>query len=467
MSSNVQYASGKAGRPGSRNASIAVCLISVLGTAVSARGATQCVNAFARSACSNTISAAVAAASPGDTINVAPGTYKEFVTIPKSLSLVGAGPNTTIIDATGLSNGIYINNGGAIVSNVAVTGFTIQNANFEGILINGASSVTIWGNHVIGNNKSLIPSPISPACPGLTAVYPFEANEAEDCGEGIGLTNVSSSVVAFNTVENNAGGILVTDDTGPTYDNSIRNNVVINNVYDCGITLPSHTPFGVYHNTISGNNVSGNGTSPLNGGGGGVGLFSPGGPTSNYGNSVVNNNLVGNGIAGVAMHTHAPGTETLRDTVIAGNYIASNGPDSSLGLTGSQGDGISLLVVGGNVSGIVISENTFEDEAEDIAISSNQPVQVTATLNNFSQNSIAIDNLAAPGPGPATGGATVNATEDWWGCPEGPGPAISTGRGARATGCSTFVNVANSTVLSTPWLANPVPEPPVAPPSVL
>src|ERR1019366_6704934 len=101
------------------------------------------------------------------------------------------------------------------------------------------------------------------------------------------------------------------------------------------------TPFGVYHNTISGNNVSGNGTSPLNGGGGGVGLFSPGGPTSNYGNSVVNNNLVGNGIAGVAMHTHAPGTETLRDTVIAGNYIASNGPDSSLGLTGSQGDGIS------------------------------------------------------------------------------------------------------------------------------
>ena len=375
---------------GSFNASIAVCVISVLGMATSARAATRCVNPQAASGCYGTISAAVSAASSGDTINVAPGTYKELVTITNSLSLVGKSPASTIIDATGLPNAIYVNNPSltpTIVSNVVVTGFTLQNANFEGILVNGASSVTILGNHVINNDKSLIPSPTSPACPGLTTLYPFEANEADDCGEGIHLTNVSSSVVAYNMVANNAGGILVSDDTGPAHDNSIRNNIVTNNVYDCGITLPSHTPAGVYNNTISGNEVSGNGTSPLNGGGAGVGVFSPGGPTSAYGNAIVNNDLVGNGIAGVAMHTHAPNTpgntETLQDQIIVGNHIAGNGADSDLGLTPSQTDGIALLITGGVVSGIVISENTFQNESIDIAISTNQPLQVTATLNQF------------------------------------------------------------------------------------
>jgi parallel beta-helix repeat protein len=441
------------------------CLTVVLGMAVGAQAATQCVNPGV-SSCFKTISAAVSAASPGDTINVARGTYKEMVTIAQSLSLVGTDPNSTIIDATGLSNAIYINNGSSPVGNVVVTGFTIQNANFEGLLINGAFSVTIWGNHVVNNDKSLIPSPTNPTCPGLTDVYPFEGNEADDCGEGIHLTSVSSSIISYNTVENNAGGILVSDDSGPTFDNLFAKNVVINNVMDCGITLASHTPFGVYHNTVKGNQVSGNGTSPLNEGGAGVGLFSPAGPTSNYGNSVVNNSLVGNGIGGIAMHTHAPGTETLEDVVIAGNYIAGNGPDPDLGLSGPGGNGIALLVTGGKVGGFVISDNTFENEAEDIAISTDQSLPLTVTLNNFGENTIAIDNLPGPIPPLVTGGAAVNATENYWGCPQGPAAATATGRGARATGCSTFVNVANSTVLSTPWLSNPLSEPLFTPPVV-
>jgi parallel beta-helix repeat protein len=411
--------------------------MSLLGLAMSAQAATTCVNSRGTGGCYKTISAAVSAASPGDTINVGPGVYKELVAVTQSLSLVGAGAGRTIIDATGLSNAIYVNSPSGIVSNVVITGFTIQNADFEGILVNGASSVTIWGNDVTGNDSSLVPSPTTPACPGLTAVYPFEGNEQDDCGEGIHLTNVSSSIVAENIVENNAGGILVSDDSGPSHDNSIRNNIVTNNVLDCGITIPSHTPFGVYNNTISHNKVTGNGTSPLNGGGAGVGLFSPGGPTKNYGNSVVNNDLEQNGIAGVALHTHAPGTEVLQDEVIVGNYIARNGADSDLGLTASQTDGISLGVVGGTVSGILISANTFEDEAEDIAIQTIPAVQVTATLNNFSANGIAIDNLAGSN-------AVVNATEDWWGCPAGPG----------TPGCSSIANV-GGTVAYTPWLTNP------------
>jgi hypothetical protein len=411
-----------------------------------AGAATLCVNPRGTGDCYSTISAAVAAAAPGDTIDVAQGTYKEMVTISKSLSLVGADPNKTIIDAAGLSNAIYINNPTVTspavgVSNFVVTGFTLENANFEGILVNGASSGTIWRNHVRHNDKSLEPSPTSPACPGQTTVYPFEIDEADDCGEGIHLTNVNSSVVAFNRVEENAGGILVSDDTGPTHDNSIRNNVVTNNVLDCGITVPGHSNYGVYHNTISENEVSGNGTSPDNGFGAGVGLFSPAGPTKNYGNSVVHNRLIGNGIAGVAIHTHAPGTEELQDEVIVGNYIARNGGDTDLGLSQSeQGDGISFLAVGGNVGGIVISQNTFDDEVEDIVTSAGIAVQLTATLNNFNRDSIAVDNLTV-----LSGAVTVTALQDWWGCPKGPG----------ASGCATY-KAGQGTVLYTPWLTRPV-----------
>lgn len=118
---------------------------------------TLCVNQGS-SHCFKTIGAAVAAASANDTITVAPGVYKEFVTITKPLSLIGENPATTVIDGTGNPNAIYINNTNQIVTGVVITGFTIENANYEGILVNGASAVTIWWNHVTNNDQLLEPS---------------------------------------------------------------------------------------------------------------------------------------------------------------------------------------------------------------------------------------------------------------------------------------------------------------------
>jgi hypothetical protein len=104
--------------------------------------ATLCVNPGGTSGCYSTIGAAVVQARMDyigsgtiDTINVAPGTYHEDVTIGTPLSLVGSGCGRSIINAIGLSNGIYIDgidNPG--LSKVVVTGFTIENANFEGNL---------------------------------------------------------------------------------------------------------------------------------------------------------------------------------------------------------------------------------------------------------------------------------------------------------------------------------------------
>ncbi len=133
--------------------------------------------------CRATISAAVAAAGPGDTIVVTPGTYKEQVTITKPVSLVALGFVQPIIDATGLPNGIFINGMAAApnagVANVVVSGFKIRNANFEGILIANASNVTIVNNHVLDNNKAL--DIATPACPGIPA---FETNEGRRLWRG-------------------------------------------------------------------------------------------------------------------------------------------------------------------------------------------------------------------------------------------------------------------------------------------
>jgi hypothetical protein len=62
----------------------------------------------------------------------------------------------------------------------------------------------------------------------------------------------------------NTGGILLSDETGPTAHNRITANVVADNLSDCGITVAGHNPAaapggvpapkaaGVYANVISG-----------------------------------------------------------------------------------------------------------------------------------------------------------------------------------------------------------------------
>ena len=94
-----------------------------------------------------------------DVIEVAPGTYMESVKIETPLSLVGAGSGRSIINARGLANGVYIDGIDAPkprLSNVSVTGFTIENAQFEGIYITNASFITVAENEVINMGFPLI-----------------------------------------------------------------------------------------------------------------------------------------------------------------------------------------------------------------------------------------------------------------------------------------------------------------------
>jgi hypothetical protein len=114
--------------------------------------ATLCVNPAA-SSCYATIGAAVSAAKANDQVTIAAGQYAENVVVTKPISLVGAGSSATIINAKGLANGIYVDgldNGG--LSGVLITGFTVMNANFEGILVTNSSYVVISNSHVTNND---------------------------------------------------------------------------------------------------------------------------------------------------------------------------------------------------------------------------------------------------------------------------------------------------------------------------
>lgn len=219
---------------------IGLGLLSLFG-ASTLTAATLCVNPGGKFGCKSSISAAIAFASPGDTIQVAHGTYKEQVVITKSLSLVAQDGPQPVIDATGRSNGIFINGMSAApnagVADVLISGFKIRNANFEGILIVNATDVTITGNDVLDNNQSL--DVADAECPGIPA---FETNEGEDCGEGIHLIAVDHSSVVRNESEHNSGGILITDETGPSHDNLISGNYVHDNPFACGVTMASHGP---------------------------------------------------------------------------------------------------------------------------------------------------------------------------------------------------------------------------------
>jgi parallel beta-helix repeat protein len=332
--------------------------------------------------------------------------------------------DSTIIDATGQANGVQVDGlGNPGLANVTVAGFTIENAQTEGVLVSNASSVVLSGNRVINNDRALV----NGAC--TVFVPPDDVpGEGFDCGEAIHLSAVDHSIVASNIVQHNSGGILVSDDSGPTHDNLIRDNTVQDNAFDCGITLASHNPAapnGVFHNTVADNQVQRNG---LQGEGAGVGLFTPAPGTAVYGNVVVGNTLAGNRLPGVAMHSHAP-NQNLNDNMIVGNYIADNGADTADAATPGA-TGINVFGVS-PITGSLISQNVIEREAVAIAVKTSSEVDVH--LNDLLTHQVGVANL---------NGGTVDATENWWGCANGPS----------SQGCAT---VSGTHVTFSPWLTRP------------
>jgi parallel beta-helix repeat protein len=278
--------------------------VSTTGTDVGDCTATPC----------RTINYAIAQASVGDVISADAGTYNESVTITKRLSLVG---NDATIDATGQAsppNAIVIS--GPDAAGATVTGFTVQHAGLEGIFVVQTSRITIENNLVRENDTY---GPFNPLC----------ADQPDDCGEAIHLQSVTNAIIRNNVVRDNVGGILLTDENGPTSGNMISDNTVLNNSLDCGITLASHwfslqapaapDVAGVYRNTVQHNTSNGNGAA-------GIGVFAGPPGAAAWGNTVTGNTANNNGFAGIMIHSHTP-LQFVDNNVITNNTLSGNGID--------------------------------------------------------------------------------------------------------------------------------------------
>ncbi len=330
-------------------AAIGISTISVL-----AAGTSVCVNPGGSGGCYASIQAAVNAVSEGGIVTVGPGTFKEDVIIQKALILQGSGAQSTIIDATGLNNSLVIK---GVSAPTVISGFTVENANLEGILLQNSANVTIENNTVKSNDKNLVPSFPTPSCPGALPL------EQEDCGEGIHLLGVTNSTIKHNIVENNDGGILLTDETGPTHDNTIMDNIVDNNTFDCGITLASHafnfgSPIaankgGVYNNKVIDNIAEDNGAA-------GAGAFAAPPGASAYDNIFVHNTFRRNGFPGIAIHSHSP-FQNVNGNVLVNNIISENAADPEEGPI-AHPTGISVISDIVPINTVTIAANKISDE---------------------------------------------------------------------------------------------------------
>jgi nitrous oxidase accessory protein NosD len=306
-----------------------------------------------------TIGHAVSVAAAGATIHVGRGTYAEQVSITQKVTLIS---DHAVIDATGQNGGIQPLAGMGVVgygllifgpgaSGSVVKGFTVQHAIGEGILVAGTSKVLIQNNVVRLNDAGFNTT--------MTLECQAQGNVPGDCGEGVHLVSSTWSRLVGNLVENNVGGILITDEFGPSAHNVISGNVSKNNLQDCGITLPSHnalamtdpTKGGVYDNLVINNVSEGNG-------GAGVGMFAPFPGTASYNNRIIHNTLRNNGEAGVGIHAHAPG-QNVSGNVIMNNWISGNGidPDSGSG----HPTGIALFSAAVPVT-VAVTDNHISNE---------------------------------------------------------------------------------------------------------
>lgn len=337
---------------------------------------------------------------------------------------MGGAAGNTIIDATGSANGIVVE-----ANRASVRGLTFENANLEGILVEPPPStwptsptapaanvwrVTIAYNVVTGNDKSY--NSTTHACP--TSLTDFD-----DCGEGLHLLGASSSRVVGNDVSNNVGGVLVSDGglppsfTGPTTEatpvgpaahNVIAYNVAMNNLYDCGFTLPGHDPYavattgpsagmpqpkvaGVYDNLVKDNVSVGNG---------GAGFLdaTPYPGTGSYDNVFARDFASGNGNAGFTMHSHAPMQDVNGIEVVSSVFGPNNlAGDPDAGVTATTG--ILFLSVAVNVTGTVVAHNRIFDNVNGIARTSTVPLYGIGN-NRFFGVGTPYLVYTAPPPGP-------------------------------------------------------------------
>ena len=256
------------------------------GAAASAATAAKTICVGNKLGCYATLQAALGVANDGDTIKILPGTYNGGATVNKSVSLIGAGSGSTVIDGGGPV--LTIGQDGAsseptvVIQGVTITGGvngsvpTTVRAKGGGIWVppnaagDGGATVTIRNSVISGNSAAptaVSPSPSGVTCPG-DVFCPF----ALAGGGGIyndGAMTLENTIVTGNTAGSAAGvasdveggGIHTNVGSLTLLNSTVSDNRTVGIAPDArfseggGIFMSEGTTLTVRNSTVSGNST--------------------------------------------------------------------------------------------------------------------------------------------------------------------------------------------------------------------
>ncbi|MDO9045664.1 MAG: hypothetical protein Q7U35_10230 [Methanobacteriaceae archaeon] len=315
-----------------------------------------------------TIQTAINKINGGGTIEIAPGTYYEHLTIGKNLTLNGNNPYGTIIDGTSNdrvinilgSPSVNINNltlrngnatlsaGGALLNNGGTVNISdsILSDNTAvyvgGAICNSAGTLTIYKSSLIRNNATSGGAIFNGGL--LSIVYSSLSNNNANDGGVIynydGTVNISNSYVLRNSASYKGGAIYNIGATGTVHISNSQLNV--NNATSGGVIYNVAGNINISNSSVLGNNNA----------------SSDGGVIYNeLGNLIIDDSFLGVNKAhnGGAIYNFDSGTITITNSQLSGNIVTDGGG-------AIYNDGIDKGI--SNYTTISISDSTlFENKA--------------------------------------------------------------------------------------------------------
>jgi parallel beta-helix repeat protein len=306
----------------------------------------------------------VDAASTGDTVNVAAGTYSELVVVTKTVTIKGAQTGVDARSRGAVPESIVSNGDGDFqieANNVTIDGFKLTGVvndpsgpPFTGlgaaIWTNPGFSGTNGGHQILNNiiqgNIGGIELDSDGTFATLVQHNLVQNNTAPGAGSGNGIEvnfGLSNATIDGNTFVNNPNGAISVFVGGPTV--SITNNVADGQVYVASVTGGSISGNKIT-NSASGGIVLGGGDSGLsitnnevNGVAAGFGAFRlrDDGPGANS-TLTVNHNIFAAGAGAYGVRPGAgsySGTLTMTENQISGGLAAIQNDDAALNIDAS------------------------------------------------------------------------------------------------------------------------------------